>query len=103
MAISRADRAKQFLSFDALKGFQEALRAKEIEYEDKKELSEEEKEKISAQLIELEKGDNIKVKYYFNKYYKTIEGKIKEVNFIRKRIILTDDNIVNFENILKIN
>ncbi len=41
MAISRADRAKQFLSFDALKGFSEALREKEIEYEEKKELSEE--------------------------------------------------------------
>ena len=38
---SRADRAKQFLPFDALKGLQEALREKEIENEEKKELSEE--------------------------------------------------------------
>lgn len=41
MAISRADRARQFLPFDALKGLNEALRNKEIEYEDRKELSEE--------------------------------------------------------------
>ena len=44
MAISRLDRAKQFMPFDALKGLQEALRSKEIEYEEKKELSEEEQE-----------------------------------------------------------
>ena len=40
MAISRADRAKQFLPFDALSGLQEALRKKEIECEDKIELDE---------------------------------------------------------------
>ena len=66
MAISRLDRAKQFLPFDALKGLQEALRSKEIEYEEKKEISEEEQEKISAQLCLLDMGDNIKIKYYFN-------------------------------------
>ena len=33
--VSRVDRAKQFLPFDALKGLQEALREKEIEYEEK--------------------------------------------------------------------
>ena len=38
MVVSRA---KQFLPFDALKGLQEALREKEIEHEEKIELSEE--------------------------------------------------------------
>ena len=37
---NRVARAKQFLPFDALKGLQEALREKEIEYEEKKDLSE---------------------------------------------------------------
>ena len=37
MVVSRA---KQFLPFDALKGLQEALREKEIEHEEKIELSE---------------------------------------------------------------
>ena len=41
MQFSRTNRAKQFLPFDALKGLQEALREKEIQYEDRKELSEE--------------------------------------------------------------
>ena len=34
MAVNRVSRAKQFLPFDALKGFQEALREKEVEYEE---------------------------------------------------------------------
>ena len=38
--MSREDRAKQFMPFDALKGLQEALREKEIEYEQRKELTE---------------------------------------------------------------
>ena len=41
MVVNRIARAKQFLPFDALKGLQEALREKEIAYEEKKELSEE--------------------------------------------------------------
>ena len=35
---NRVARAKQFLPFDALKGLQEALREKEVEYEEKKDL-----------------------------------------------------------------
>ena len=31
MGVSRSDRARQFLPFDALKGLQEALREKEVE------------------------------------------------------------------------
>ena len=41
MQVNRISRAKQFLPFDALKGLQEALKEKEIEYEERKELSEE--------------------------------------------------------------
>lgn len=35
MADKRADRASQFIPFDALKGFREALRQKEKEAEEK--------------------------------------------------------------------
>ena len=35
MGVSRSDRARQFLPFDALKGLQEALREKEIELDEK--------------------------------------------------------------------
>lgn len=33
--MSREERAKQFMPFSALKGYEEALRAKELEFENK--------------------------------------------------------------------
>ena len=99
-------RAKQFLPYDALKGFSEALRKKEeeIEIEEKIDLSEESKEEISEKLFLIDKNDFIKVKYYnYNfKRYMYIEGIVKEVSKLKKRIVFMDDNKVDFEDILDI-
>lgn len=102
MAISREDRAKQFLPFDALKGFQKALREKEIEYVEKKELSQEILEEISETLKTIEKGDTIKVVYYTNRQYKETIEKVKEISKADKKIILYGDKKINFADILKI-
>ena len=102
MVVSRETRAKQFLPFDALNGFQEALRKKEIEYVEKIELSEEMKEEISEILFSLEKGDNVKIKYYKNKQYHNTQGIIKEVSRVKKRIVLTNEMIINFNDMLNI-
>lgn len=102
MAISRNDRAKQFLPFDALKGFQEALRKKEIEYVEKKELSEEMLEELSNKMSIIEKNDNIRIVYYTNKAYKEIIGKVQEINLVNKKIILYGDIKINFIDILEI-
>lgn len=102
MAISRADRARQFLPFDALKGLNEALRNKEIEYEDRKELSEEEEEKISSILFSLESGNIIRIKYYYNRQYISFEGTIKKINHIKKHILFIDDNTIQFNDIIEI-
>ena len=103
MAISRNDRAKQFLPFDALKGFYEALREKEIEYTEKKELSQEQIEEICNHIIELQKDDVIKIIYYKNKQYKELIGKIQNVDMNKKKIILYGDININFSDILQIN
>ena len=65
--VNRVLRAKQFLPFDALKGLQEELRKKEIEYEEKKELSEERLNELNNSFNQIEKGSFIKIKYYKNK------------------------------------
>lgn len=102
MAISRNDRAKQFLPFDALNGFQDALRKKEIEYVEKRDLSEEMLEELSQQLSIIEKNDNIRIVYYINRQYKEIKGKVKEINLINKKIILYGDVKINFNDITEI-
>ena len=53
---TKLERAKIFLPFDALKGFQEALREKEKVLVDRKILSIEEKQKISNKLLQIKKG-----------------------------------------------
>lgn len=73
MAISKLDRAKQFLPFDALSGFREALREKEIEYEEKIELTEESLEELQKEFNKLEKGRNVNIIYYKNNQYINIK------------------------------
>lgn len=88
--VNRAERAKQFLSFDALKGLQEALREKEkqLEFVEKVELCEEMIEKLSEKLQILEIGSLIIVKYYCNKCYKEVVGKVKGVDRVKKKLII---------------
>lgn len=99
--LSREDRAKQFLPFDALKGFKEALMEKEIEYVEKVELSEEQIEEISDKLNLLEIGSIVEVVYYFNGQYFKIVGNVKKIDGIKKQIII-DETKVNFVDIFRI-
>lgn len=56
--ITRKERAKQFMPFDAMKGLQEALREQEEIYSrvDKHEVSEEQQQFLSDMLTKTEKG-----------------------------------------------
>ena len=82
---SRVSRAKQFLPFDALVGFREALKEKETEYEAKKELTEDSYEELENSLNRLENGRMAKIKFYKNKGSKIIVGVIKTSTFFCKK------------------
>lgn len=99
---SRADRAKQFLPFDALKGLQEALREKEIEYEEKKELSEEILMELEKQFNKIEKGSNVSIKHYKNKKYIDITGIITNIDYIKRKIQINENENINMCDILEI-
>ena len=102
MVNSRDFRAKQFLPFDALKGFQEALRKKEIEYIPKKDLSEDVKEELGEILSSLDIGENIRVKYYNISKYEYFLGKVKKIDKIKSKIIFQNALEVKFDNIIEI-
>ena len=76
--MPRAQRAKQFAPFDALKGLKDAIRLKEYEHEKKLkgELSEEKIVEISNTLSNLKKNGLYNVKYYFDGYNHEIIGNI---------------------------
>ena len=99
--MDKEDRARQFIPFDALKGLQEALREKEIEYTEKRELSEDIAEEISEKLQMLEIGDLVKITYYSNRQYIEILGKVKYIDAIKKKLIIADKRI-NFMDISEI-
>jgi len=58
---NRVARARQFLPFDALKGLQEALREKEIEYEEKKDLSEDTLNELNNKFNQIDNGSFVKI------------------------------------------
>lgn len=96
LIMTRASRAKQFLPFDALPGFKEALKEKEIKKEAKIELAEDSLQELESKLNELEKGSIIKLIYYKNNRYIETIGTVAKIDYMRKKIILIHgDEIVN--------
>ena len=100
--MSRADRAKLFVPFDALKGLQEILREKEKEVEERKELSEESLMELQEELNKVEIGSSVFIKYYKNKKYIDITGIITKINFVKKKIIIDEDIIINMCDIIQL-
>lgn len=100
--VSRADRAKQFLPFDALKGLQEALREKEIEYKEKVELSDESLARLEREFNKIEKGSYVSIKYYKNGRYLDIRGIVTNIDFVRKKIQINGMENINVCDILDI-
>ncbi len=92
--MSRADRAKQFAPFDALKGLRFALYLKEYEKEkvDRGEVQSEMAEKISQTLFNLNKGDTLWCKYYSDGYYKEVTGRAK-IDIERNALIVDERTI----------
>lgn len=74
--MDRADRAKQFMPFDALKGFREALEEKERVIVPKRELSEEQKEELDRKLRRIRKRDIITVEYFLCGEYVKVTGMV---------------------------
>lgn len=99
--LSREERARQFLPFDALKGFKEALREKEIEYVEKVEISEEQMQMISDVLNILETGNKVKIIYYSQRQYYKLIGTVQKIDTIKKQLII-DDKKINFVDIFKV-
>lgn len=78
--MDRSNRAKQFMPFDALKGFREALREKEKIVVAKRELSEEQKEELDYKLRQIRKMDMVTVEYFQNGEYVQITGVVTRID-----------------------
>ena len=76
MKMPRSQRAKQFMPFDALKGYKEALRLKEYlhEREPKIDIPEDKAQEINDTLCRLSIGDVVEIKYYYDGYVHYLRG-----------------------------
>ena len=76
-------RAKQFMSFDALRGLKEAIAAKEKIPIPKKELAEDMVREINSVLVDLRKGQNVTVVYYndYEEEYLQLTGVVDKIDY----------------------
>ena len=102
MVVSKILRAKQFLPFDALKGLQEALREKEIEYQERIDLSDETLNELNDIFNKIEIGSNVKIVYYKNKQYTEIAGTVTNIDYTKKKIQIDKKQDINISDIIKI-
>lgn len=96
--MDKANRAKQFMPFDALTGFRETLRERERIRVDKKELSEEQKEEINYKLLGLKKLDVVTVEYFDSDEYVQATGVVTKIDVNNKVLKLVETSIF-FDNI----
>lgn len=100
--MHNSNRAKQFMPFDALKGFRQTMDfiSKQIEF--KKSLSDDYIKYLNNKLCNLKKGDIVVIKYYYLTEYIETRGIVKKIDNVYKKIYLSS-SIINFDDILEIN
>ena len=87
-----SDRAKQFMPFSALKGLDEALRAKEKIVVPKVELSPEMAEELDYKMHLLEKGKMVTVIYFSNGEYVKVTGLVARIDETSRVIQIVNTN-----------
>ena len=99
--MQNRDRAKIFMPFDALAGFREGLEQACKKYNSKKSISEEMENELNKKLKDLNKGDKVKIIYYYNVDYSELIGNIKKIDILNKNLTI-DSSIIYFDDILDV-
>jgi len=99
--MDRADRAKQFMPFDALKGFREALLEKERIILPKKECSEEHNEELDIELSQIRKEDIILLEYFEHGEYIRMTGMVSRIDRYNRKLEIANKQI-SFDDILNL-
>ena len=99
--MSRQDRAKQFMPFAALKGYEEALRKKEKITVPKAELSEERGEELDCALRQIRKNDMVTVIYFCEGEYLKVTGMVSRIDGTA-RLLKVVDTKIPFEDLYEV-
>lgn len=99
--MSREERAKQFMTFAALKGYPEALRKKAKIVVPKMELSEEYQEELNWKLQQVHKNDMITVVYFCKDEYLKLTGMVSKL-YNTARILRIINTKISFDDLYDI-
>jgi hypothetical protein len=99
--MSQAERAKQFMPFAALTGYYQLVREREIYCEPKRQLSEEDMDRLSGILSHLACGDLVTVTYYQETGYRKCEGVVAKVD-VQRRLLTVVKTAIAFDDIFDI-
>ena len=91
--MQRAERAKQFMPFDALKGFREALAEKERVTVPKKEFSEEYSAGLDGRLRRIRRKDFVTAEYYRDGEYVRVTGEVTGISAGEQVLVVGDERI----------
>ena len=96
--MSKEERAKQFMPFAALRGYDSLVKSSDKVVCEKKELSEEEQAALSQTVLKLKKGDIVRVKFYNIDGYCEIKGAVTGIDLVFKSVTVIKEKI-NFADI----
>lgn len=92
--MDRSQRAKQFMPFAALKGYEEALRAKEKIIVQRADLSEEMREELDRCIQRMKPLNMVKVVHFSKGEYLETIGVVSKIDFDAKLLIVVDKKIL---------
>lgn len=95
------ERAKQFMPFDALKGFKEEINKRKKVVVSKKELSEDDLQELQNKISLINVGMIVEITYYQDNQYIKIQGMVSKINLDLKYIMIVKAKI-NINNIVNI-
>lgn len=100
---TRLDRAKQFLSFDSLKGYGNLLSKKRYDTtkESKKILYDDSYNELDNIFKKINKNMLIRIKYYNDDQYIESTGRVKKIDLYRRKIYFLR-SIIDMDNIIEI-
>ena len=87
--MNRADRAKQFMPFAALKGFEEALEEIKKPVCDRVILGEDAQAELDAALRALRVGDEVCITFYKDRKYISPAGRVTGIDRLKRLVLLS--------------
>ncbi len=107
-----SDRAAQFMPFAALVGYNDLIREASRLTQEKKDLSDTDKEEIKRKLdylqTQIKNKPLVTVQYFIQDahkqggYYQTIAKPLKKIDEIKQRILFMDQSYIQFDDIVSV-